>query len=86
MCVCVCVCLCLCVSVCVSVCVCVCVSVCVCVCLCDVPPHIFVFSVYILVSYMYAKIRVWSCIVTDNLVYLLKLLYANSCVVGGRMA
>ena len=50
------------------------------------------FAVYLLVSYMCAKIRVWSCLVTDNsdivttLVYLLKLLYVNSCVVGGCMA
>ena len=27
---------------------------------------LFVFAVYLLVSYMCAKIRVWSCLVTDN--------------------
>ena len=34
-----------------------CVCVCVCVCVCDIPLYIFVFA---------AKIRVWSCLVTDN--------------------
>ena len=30
------------------------------------PLYIFVFAVYLLVSYMCAKIRVWSCLVTGN--------------------
>ena len=37
-----------------------------CVCVCNIPLHIFVFAVYLLVLYMSAKIRVWSCLVTDN--------------------
>ena len=46
--------------------------VCVCVCVCararasDIPLYIFVFAIYLLVSYMCAKIRVWSYLVTDN--------------------
>ena len=32
----------------------------------NVPLYFFVFVVYLLVSYMCAKIRVWSCLVTDN--------------------
>ena len=39
---------------------------CVCVYVCNIPLYIFVFAVYLLVSYMCAKIRVWSCLVTDN--------------------
>ena len=35
-------------------------------CVCNIPLYIFVFVVYLLVSYMCAKIRVWSCLVTDN--------------------
>ena len=42
------------------------VCVCVCVCVCNIPLYIFVFAVYLLVPYMCAKIRVWSCLVTDN--------------------
>ena len=34
--------------------------------MCNVPQYIFVFAVYLLVSYMCAKIRVRSCLVTDN--------------------
>ena len=41
--------------------------VCVCVCVCNIPLYIFAFAVYLLVSYMCAKIRVWSCLVTDNI-------------------
>ena len=41
-------------------------------------------SVYLLVSYMYAQIRVWSCLVTDNFGLFTEIV--NSCVVGGRMA
>ena len=40
--------------------------VCVCVCARNIPLYIFVFAVYLLVSYMCAKIRDWSCLVTDN--------------------
>ena len=40
--------------------------VCVCVCVCNIPLYFFVFAVYLLVSYMCAKIRVWSCLVTGN--------------------
>ena len=36
------------------------------ICVCDIPLYIFVFAVYLLVSYMGAKIRVWLCLVTDN--------------------
>ena len=43
-----------------------CVCVCVCVCVCNIPLHFLVFAVYLLVSYMCAKIRVWSCLVTGN--------------------
>ena len=32
----------------------------------NVPLYIFVFAVYLLVSYMCAEIRVWSCLVTGN--------------------
>ena len=39
---------------------------CVCVCVCNIPLYVFVFGVYLLVSYICAKIRVWSCLVTDN--------------------
>ena len=61
--------------------------VCVCVCVCNIPLYIFVFVVYLLVSYMCAKIRVWSCLVTDNFGLFTEILpYVNSCVVGGRMA
>ena len=48
------------------VCVCVCVCVCACVCVCNIPLYFFVFAVYLLVSYMCAKIRVWSGLVTGN--------------------
>ena len=37
-----------------------------CVCVCDIPLYFFVFAVYLLVSYMCAKIRVWSCLVIGN--------------------
>ena len=37
-----------------------------CVCVCNIPLYFFVFAVYLLVSYMCAKIRVWSCLVTGN--------------------
>ena len=40
---------------------------CVCVCVCNIPLYFFVFAVYLLVSYMCAKIRVWSCLVTGNI-------------------
>ena len=32
----------------------------------NIPLYIFVFAVYLLVSYMCAQIRVWSCLVIDN--------------------
>ena len=41
---------------------------CVCV-VCNIPLYIFAFfafAVYLLVSYMCAQIRVWSCLVTDD--------------------
>ena len=44
-----------------------------CVCVCarvrsrKTPLYIFVFAIYLLVSYMCAQIRVWSCLVTTNL-------------------
>ena len=34
--------------------------------MCNIPLYFFVFAVYLLVSYMCAKIRVWSCLVTGN--------------------
>ena len=37
-----------------------------CVCVCNIPLYIFVFAEYLLVSYICAKISVWSCLVTDN--------------------
>ena len=40
--------------------------VCVCVCACNIPLYIFVFAVYLLVSYKCAQIRVWSCLVIDK--------------------
>ena len=40
--------------------------VCVCVCARNIPLYIFVFAIYLLISYMCAKIRVWSCLVTDH--------------------
>ena len=41
--------------------------VCVCVCVCVISRcTFFLFAVYLLVSYMCAQIRVWSCLVTDN--------------------
>ena len=43
-----------------------CVRACVCVCVCNIPLYTFVFAVYLLVSYTYAQIRVWSRLVTDN--------------------
>ena len=43
-----------------------CVCVCVCVCVSNIPLYIFVFAVYLLVSYMCAKFIVRSCLVTDN--------------------
>ena len=49
------------------VCVCVCVCVCMCVCVCAVSRcTVFLFAIYLLVSYMCAAIRVWSRSVTDN--------------------
>ena len=33
----------------------------------NIPLYIFVFAVYLLVSNMCAQIRVWSCLVTDNI-------------------
>ena len=62
-----------------------CVCVCVCVCVCYIQLYIFVFAVYLLVSYMCAQMRVWSCLDNDNFGLLLKLMYVNSCVVGGRI-
>ena len=41
-------------------------SECVCVCVCNIQLYFFVFAVYLLVLYMCAKIRVWSCLVTGN--------------------
>ena len=35
-------------------------------CVCNSPLYIFVFAVYLPVSYMCAQIRVSSCLVTDN--------------------
>ena len=35
-------------------------------CVCHIPLYTFVFVVYLLVSNMCAKIRVWSCLVTYN--------------------
>ena len=35
-------------------------------CVCNIQLYFFVFAVYLLVSYMCAKIRVWSCLVTGN--------------------
>ena len=43
-----------------------CVCVYACVCVCNIPLYIFVFAVYLLVSYICAEIRVWSCLVTDS--------------------
>ena len=40
--------------------------VCVRVRVCNIQLYFFVFAVYLLVSYMCAKIRVWSCLVTGN--------------------
>ena len=38
-----------------------------CVCVCVQYPAVhFLFTVYLLVSYMCAQIRVWSCLVTDH--------------------
>ena len=71
-CVCVCVYVCECVSACERVCLCVCLCVCVCVCVraracvCNIPVYIFVITVHLLVLYMCAQIRVWSCLVSDN--------------------
>ena len=39
---------------------------CVCVYVCNISLYIFVFSVYLFISYMCAQIRVWSFLVTDN--------------------
>ena len=33
---------------------------------CNIPLYIFVFAVYVLVVYMCAQIRFWSCLVTDD--------------------
>ena len=43
-----------------------CVCVCVCVCVHNIPLYIFVFAVYLLVLYICAQIRLWSCLVTNN--------------------
>ena len=51
---------------CACVCVCVCVRTRVYVWACAISHYIFVFAVYLLVSYMCAEIRVWSCLVADN--------------------
>ena len=40
--------------------------VCVCVCVHNIPLYIFVFAVYLLVLYICAQIRLWSCLVTNN--------------------
>ena len=90
MCVCVCVCVCVLVGGCVGVCVCVCACVraCVraCVCVCAISRcTFFVFAVYLLVSYMCAKSEFGHVWLLATLVYLLKFLYVNSCVVGGRI-
>ena len=39
---------------------------CVCVCVHIIPLYIFVFAVYLLVLYICAQIRIWSCLVTNN--------------------
>ena len=45
------------------------------------PLHMFVFTVHLLVLYMCAEIRVWSCLLLrTTLVYLLKLLYIWQCL------
>ena len=48
------------------VCVCACVRACVRACVCVCVLYIFVFAVYVLVLYMCAQMKVWSCLVTDN--------------------
>ena len=48
------------------VCVCVCAQARICVSVCNIPLYIFAFAVYLLVSYMCAEIRVWSCLVADS--------------------
>ena len=56
-----------------------------CVCVCNIPLYFFVFAVYLLVSYMCAKSEFGHVWLLATLVYLLKFLYVNSCVVGGRI-
>ena len=41
--------------------------------MCNIPLYLFVFAVYLLVSYMCAKIRVLSCLVTGNFGLLTKI-------------
>ena len=57
---------------------------CVRACVCNIPLY-FVFAVYLLVSYMCAKSEFGHVWLLATLVYLLKFLYVNSCVVGGRI-
>ena len=57
-----------------------------CVCVCNILLYFFVFAVYLLVSYMCAKIEFGHVWLLTTLVYLLKLLYVNSCMVGSHMA
>ena len=63
----------------------VCVCVCVCVCVQYPTEHFCICSISTCIIQC-AQVRVWSCLVTDSLVYLLKLLYVDSCVVGSCMA
>ena len=72
---------------CECVCVCVCVCVCMCVCVCEISCCTFLYLQYI---YLYHTCvlksefgHVW---LLATLVFLLKFLYVNSCVVGGRRA
>ena len=62
------------------------VCVCVCVCVCNIPPYIFVFAVYLLVYTCVLKSEFGHVWLLATLVYVLKFLYVNSCVVGGRIA
>ena len=56
------------------------------VCVCNIPLYIFVFAVYLLVSYMCAKIRVWSCLVTGNFGLFTEIPACKFFMVGGRIA
>ena len=69
-----------------------CVCVCVCVCVCarararNIPLYIFIFAVYLLYHICVLKSEFGHVWLLTTFVYLLKLLYVNSCVVGGRRA